>query len=123
MLNMHQLIRELWNIEKENYPGMRFEQFEEICSIPMKFTKKNLEDPTLPTVRLMYFGVFAVFEGKIENILRRLENTRKRGRKSDEKVDKIKAYYEGILHSLRPVNKIILIDDTEVNKPIQEIEV
>ena len=107
------VIADLWKREKENYPDLTYEEFTEICRHPVDFIKACIQSPTLPVIRIKYFGIFEVFPGKLDNLLRRIDNSLKKGRISVEKYNRLKKYYEELLEKIKPVTKVTLIDDTE----------
>src|SRR4051812_41464938 len=122
-LQTKQVIVDLWKLERNNYPGMSYYEFAQICKTPVAYIKECMESPELPVLRIRYFGIFEVYTGKVENILRRLDNRFNRKRIGQEKYNKLKLYYEDLLEKLQPVTKIVLIDDTEDIVTAQEIEV
>lgn len=63
------LMKEFYEKEKENYPGISFEQFKEICFAPWRFTKHEMESGKLPSIRLKYFGTFQVYPGRAKSML------------------------------------------------------
>jgi len=62
------LINELYS-SNPNYHKFTLEEFSEICLTPLAFFKKNMKDPSLPTVRFKHLGMFIVYPGIVAKIM------------------------------------------------------
>jgi len=62
------LIEELYNSDP-NYQQYSIEEFGEMCLTPLAFFKKRMKEPTLPSMRFKYLGLFVVYPGVIAKML------------------------------------------------------
>ena len=64
-LDNQQLLSEFYELIKEDYPHVSYEDLKDICFAPWMFLKEEMESGNLIDVRFEFFGVFTVLEGKV----------------------------------------------------------
>jgi nucleoid DNA-binding protein len=123
-----EVIKKLYEEQKENFPDLSHTKFREICRNSLNLIKDSLENPLLPTVKIRHFGSFAVYEGKIKEMLARNEAGFKGGHRKEARYLEAKRWFEEVLEFIQERRiidepKIIyLTDDTEDTPTVQEIE-
>jgi hypothetical protein len=87
------LIEKYYNKVQQKYPDLSFDELKKIVSTPFEFLKQEMQSPELPTIRLKYLGVFVVYNGRAEYILRRTKESYQKGnitkKLHDERVETI----------------------------------
>lgn len=73
------LIERYYEEVKADYPNLGFDELKKIVSSPFQFLKDEMASEELPTIRLKYFGTFAVYNKRAEHILKRVEAMYERG--------------------------------------------
>lgn len=69
---------------KSQYPHLSFNQVKSIVDGPWEYLKQVMKEGTLCDVRLKYFGVFTVYPGRAEGVLRDMKKTLDKGLVGEE---------------------------------------
>ena len=79
-VDLQQIIEAYYESVKQDFPKVTKSQFEVACWAAHNFIADMMEDDNLPTIEVVYFGTFAVYDGKLENILDKLKRDKNAGR-------------------------------------------
>lgn len=90
-LSNKEVIEEFYEKIKEDYPELTFKQVKDLCHSPWFYAHREIASDNLPDVRLKYFGVFRVYEGRARDMLPTIERRREEGILSKEKYEELKA--------------------------------
>lgn len=95
VVELEQIIEDYYEEAKGDNPGITKHQFITACWAAHDFIVEMIEEPNLPTIEIIYFGTFAVYEGKIENLLSKVKIGKNAGRVSEpEFIEKWNGYKE-----------------------------
>lgn len=84
LINNQDLMSEFYEMIKETYPELSYEQCKKVLFSPWRFLKREMESGELPIIRFQYFGSFRVFKGRA-NYMRWVNEERfKKGLASEE---------------------------------------
>lgn len=72
-IDTQDLMKEFYELNKDKYPDMTFEQMRDICYTQFAYVKQEMESGELNTIRLKYLGIFVVFEGTAKGMLRKMK--------------------------------------------------
>lgn len=71
-LENQELLKEFYEMNKNKYPEMTFEQVRDCCQTQYVYLRKNIESGELPVIRLKFFGTFLVYPKRARGILNRM---------------------------------------------------
>lgn len=97
-LDNQQLMSEFFEIIREEYPDLDYEQLKDVCFGPWRFLKDVMESGSLEPVRLKYFGVFQVHKGRANFLSYRLDKQLEENKLSQEQYDKHKTMINNFLN-------------------------
>lgn len=83
-LSNDELIQEFYEKVKDQYPDITVEELKEICHSPWRYMKYTMENGSLDSFRMKYFGIFQVRIKRAEMMLKNLK-TRFEANKIDHK--------------------------------------
>lgn len=84
------LIKDFYESIKEDYPDLTLKQVRDACHAPWKYTRKNMASGELPSIRLKYFGIFQVYEGRAKEMLRIIKERKDKEIISKERYEELK---------------------------------
>lgn len=70
-IDTQDLMKEFYELNKDKYPDMTFEQMRDICYTQFRYVKEEMASGELNNIRLKYLGIFVVFEGTAKGILKK----------------------------------------------------
>jgi hypothetical protein len=90
-------IKEYWDIVKDNYPNITFEQFETVCKSPPKAIKQWIKNGDLPIIHVKYLGKIMVYKGTIIHRIKDIQRKYDLGYIPEHIYTKEKQYLEDYL--------------------------
>lgn len=83
-------IDEFYEKMKHEYPHISRKGFDDICRTNFRMLKTEMQNGSLRTVRLRYFGTFRVYRGRAIGLLNKTEKMFKDGKISEDIRDYIR---------------------------------
>jgi nucleoid DNA-binding protein len=93
------LIKEFYKENEEDLHGLSLKEVRDICIFPFKSIRKHIESGLLPSIRIMYLGVFQVYKKKAKSELSQLRKKHEEGHittsQYEEYKNVLKTYLDG----------------------------
>lgn len=70
--SVDKLIAEYYDRVKHKY-DLDLDNFSDICKAPFIFFRKMIEQPTLPIIKIKYFGKFLIYSNSAKRMIKNLE--------------------------------------------------
>lgn len=99
VLDTGELINRFFNTYvSKKHPSVSKQTTDEICRVMFKLLKQEMENGTLRTIRIKYFGMFTVFRGRAIGVKNKTSKVLKKGKVDQAYMDNVNYIVDNYLN-------------------------